>query len=308
MLYLLYGDSFKIKKEIDKIIASNKLDDINISKYDLDAYNYKDIIEDATAVSLFDDIKAIIVSNATIFTSTKTSVDIEVFEVYINNYNPNTIMIFTLEDKRDERKKIVKAIRKSGIVKEFVTDDNPNGLVKILLEDYKMNTEAMNKFITLVGNDAYNISNELDKLKLYKGENKNIGIDDIKNITTKNVDIDLFKLMDAIMDNNKEEAIENYHNMLLYGTEPIQIIIAIANKYRLMYQVKTLSRLGYTEGDIAKELRQSPKYVFVLSKLSKNYTPDYLLKELNTIADIDYKIKSGKVEADLALELYILKK
>ena len=307
MLYLLYGDRYQIKKEIDKIIKDNNIDSINVSKYELDSYNYKDIIEDAKEISLFSDSKLIIVDNALIFTSSKTQVPTEPFEEYINNYNPNTILVFTIDTNPDERKKIVKAIKKQGVVKEYALNTNPNDVVKSLLGDYKMDLNAINKFIELVGNDTYNISNELDKLKLYK-KDKNITIDDVFDVTTKNIDDDLFKLMDSIINNQKEKAIESYHNLLLYGTKPIQIIISLANKYRLMYQVKVLIKLGYTEGDIAKELKQSPGYIYVLNKLSRNYTSDYLLNELKIFANMDYKIKTSKIDDELALDLYILKK
>lgn len=308
MLYLLYGDSYQIKKEIDNIINNNDINEFNISKYDLNAYNYKDVLEDWTTESLFSEKKAIIVSNAVIFTSAKSNVDTVPFENYIPNYNPDVIMIFTIDDKIDERKKVTKLIRKHGIVKEFVLNTNPNDIVKNMLDDYKMDNNTLNKFISLVGNDTYNIKNEIDKLKIYKGDDKIITSIDIDNITTKNIDANLFKLMDNIIDNNKDEAIETYHNLLLYNTEPIQIIVSLANKYRLMYQVKTLYKNGYTEGDIASELKQNPKYIFVLNKLSRNYSNTYLLEQLKELANLDYEIKSGKMEADLALELYILKK
>jgi len=114
--------------------------------------------------------------------------------------------------------------------------------------------------------------------------------------------------MDAIMDNNKDLALKYYDNMLIYNTEPIQIIIALANKYRLMYQVKTLKTLGYTDNDIARELKQSPNYIYVLNKLSKSYNDNYLLEQLKTLASLDYNIKSGNIDSKLGLELYILKK
>ena len=308
MLYLFYGDAYQIKKEIDKLIKENGINTIDINKYDLDAYNYKDIILDAESVSLFDDKKMIIVEDADIFTSSKISFDPIDFEKYIDNPNPNTIMIFTVGDKIDERKKIVKSIKKTGIVKEFAVNNNPISMVQMMLDNYKMDNFITNKFLELVGNDTYNISNEIDKLKLYKGDDNNITSSDVDDITTKNIEVDLFGLMDAIIENNKEKAIEKYHNMLLYNTEPIQIIIALANKYRLMYQVKNLFKKGYTEGDIARELKQNPKYIFVLNKISKSYSNEYLLEQLKNMADLDFNIKSGKMDASLALELYILKK
>lgn len=308
MIYLLYGEDYQIKKYIDEIKKENNIDDMNINRYELDAYNYKDVIMDMESVSLFEDKKIVIISNALIFTSSKTTVDSIPFEKYIDNYNPNTIAIFIVNGNLDERKKVTKLIRKKGVVKEFTISNNPSDIITSLLDDYKMDNNAKNKFIELVGNDIYSINNELDKLKIYKGNNKNISLDDVINITTNNIEADLFKLMDAIIDGNKEKALEEYHNMLLYNTEPIQIIVALANKYRLMYQVKRLYKKGYTEGDIAKELKQNPKYIFVINKISRSYDEKYLLKQIKELADLDFNIKSGRVEASLGLELYIIKK
>lgn len=310
MIYLLYGDSsYLINKEIDKIISSNNIEDINISKYELDNTNYKDIVEDASTISLFADKKAIIVSNAYIFTSAAKALDTTIFEEYIENYNPNTILIFKLnESKIDERKKTVKLIKKYGTVKLLNNGNDIKEITLSLLGEYKMDNDTLLTLIDRVGNDIYNIENEIDKIKLYKGNNYNVTKDDVINLTSENIDSNLFSLMDAITDNNKEKAITIYKELLKLNTEPIQIIISLANKYRLMYQAKSLAKSGYTELEIGKELDQNPKYMYVLLKLSKNYTTDYLLNILKDLIDLDYNIKSGNVDASLAFELFILKK
>lgn len=308
MLYLLYGDDFKIKNEIDNIIKENNIEDINISKYELDAYNYKDIIEDAYSQSLFSEKKVIIVYDASIFTSEKSSVDTSLFEEYFEHINQDVIMIFTTNNKIDERKKIVKLIKKNGVVKEYENIVDGKVLVKDLLRDYNINNEALDTFISRVGNDYYSINNEIDKLKLYKGNDFNISLEDILNVTTNNVELDLFKLMDYIMDNNKKDAIDMYNTMLKYGTEPMQILIMLANKYRLLLQVKILLELGYKDSDIASQLKQNPKYIFVLNKLSRKYSKNSLIKQLKELGTLDYDIKSGKIDDKFGLELYILKK
>src|SRR5574344_383544 len=310
MIYLLYGDSsYLIDKEIDKIINTNKIEDINISKYELDSTNYKDIVEDASTISLFSDKKVIIVNNSYIFTSIAKAGDTTIFEDYIENYNPDTILIFKLnETKIDERKKVVKLLKKNGTIKDFNNTKDINKIIIDMLDNYKMSNETMNVFIDRVGNDIYNIQNEIDKIKLYKGNNYNITKEDVINLTSENIDANLSSLMDAITDNNKEKAITIYKELLRLNTEPIQIIISLANKYRLMYQAKSLARKGYTELEIGKELDQNPKYMYVLLKLSKNYTMDYLLNILKDLIDLDYNIKSGNVNDSLAFELFILKK
>lgn len=308
MVYLLNGNIYQIKEYINTLIKDNNIDEININKYELDAYNYKNVLEDASSISLFEDNKMIIVSNASIFSSSNKTIPLEPFEEYLSNPNPNTILVFILEEKIDERKKITKLIRKNGYVKEYSDINDIPSFIKEILGNYKIKDDALAEFIKLVDNNTYNIINELEKLKLYKDNDLIITKDDVLNVTTKNVDVDLFKLMDAIMDNNKDLALKYYDNMLIYNTEPIQIIIALANKYRLMYQVKTLKTLGYTDNDIARELKQSPNYIYVLNKLSKSYNDNYLLEELKTLASLDYNIKSGNIDSKLGLELYILKK
>ncbi len=305
MLYLLCGDIYQIEQKLNELLIEFKVND-NISKYELDAYNYKDVLEDADTYTLFDDKKVIIVKNASIFTSTNKTIDLEPFENYFNNPNPNTYLVFITTDKLDERRKVTKLIRKVGYVYEY-SDMDIDSYIKDSLKEYKIDDDAVLEFTKLVGTDILNVSNEIDKLKLYKSDDI-ITLNDILNVTTKNVDIDLFKLMDAIIDNDKEKSLTYYNNMLKYNVEPIQIIIALANKYRLMYQVKTLKKLGYTDNDIAKELKQNPKYIFVLNKLGYKYTDKYLLNELKKLADLDYNIKSGKMDSKLGLELYILKK
>ena len=305
MLYLLCGEEYLVEKQINNIIAQEKLSDI--SKYELDAYNYRDVLEDASSFSLFEDKKCIIIYNALIFTSSKTMVPDEPFIKYLENPNPNTYLIFVI-NSIDERKKITKLFRKIGIVKEFDTKSDTKDIVLNILDNYKMTSDALNKFIELVPNDYYMIENEINKLKIYKDTNLNIDLEDVLNITTNNIDVSLFKLMDAIIDNNKDISIKYYHDMLTYNMEPMQIIIALANKYRLMYQIKVLKKQGYKDNEIAKELNQNPKYIYVLNNISYKYDTDYLLNELKSLSQLDFEIKSGKIDASLGLELYIIKK
>ena len=72
VIYLLYGEEqFLIKEEIKNIIKKQKIDSINIIKYDLETDNMKDIIDDAYTLSLFEDRKIIIAENIDNYIKTK---------------------------------------------------------------------------------------------------------------------------------------------------------------------------------------------------------------------------------------------
>ena len=305
MVYLLYGSKeFEIDNEIKKII--NGANQMNISRYDLNNDDIKNVINDCETFSLFDDTKIVIADNAIMFTGSSNK-DAEIIEKYLNNINKTTILIFIVHNEKiDSRKKITKLVTKNGKVIEFNDEINIESFAKELLKDYKINYQNLKLLLDRVGNNPLIIQNEIEKLKLYK-DNKEISEEDILNVTTKTIEIDIFKLIDDIVKGNKDSAIEIYHEMLKVNEEPLKIVIMLANQFRIMYQSKELLKKGYSEKDIASTLQIHPYRVKLAIQNSKAYDSKSLLKFLSDLADTDINIKSGKENKDLALELFILK-
>lgn len=306
MVYLLYGTKdFEIEEEIKKL--SKDIDEMNISKYDLNNDMLSLALEDAKTMSLFGDKKLVIVDNANMFTGS-TSKDSELIEEYLNHINENTTLVLIVHnDKLDTRKKITKLIKRVGKVQEFNDELDTTSLVRRLFKDYNIDYKTIQLFIDRVGNNPLIIQNEINKIKIYKDNDKNITEEDILNLTAKLIEIDIFKLIDYIVRKNKEKALELYYEMLKMNEEPIKIVVILANQFRIMYQSKELLKKGYSEKDIANTLKIHPYRVKLAIQNSRNYTSDILLKNLNALADIDIGIKTGTINKDLALELFILK-
>jgi len=305
MNYLFYGTNhYNLKKEIDNILKDK--DGLNISRYDMSETEIIDIINDALTMSLFEENKIIICENALVFSSSlkaETS-----FEEYLNNPNPNTIMIFILnEEKLDERKKVTKIIKKNGIVKEF-NETNPNILVKELLKDYKISPSSISLLIKRVGTNLDILTNEVNKIILYKDNDKNITEEDILNLTHKTVDTDVFKLIDYIVTNDKKNALEVYYELIKRGEEPLKIIIMLSNQFRIIYQSKILKSKGYSEKDISDVLKIHPYRVKLALQKASKYSSEKLLKYLSDFADMDMGIKSGNISKNNVLEMFILEK
>ena len=280
---------------------------MNISKYDLNNDMLSLALEDAKTMSLFDDKKLVIVDNANMFTGS-TSKDNELIEEYLNHINENTTLVLIVHnDKLDTRKKITKLIKKVGKVQEFNDELDTTSLVRRLFKDYNIDYKTIQLFIDRVGSNPLIIQSEINKIKIYKDNDKNITEEDILNLTAKLIEIDIFKLIDYIVRKNKEKALELYYEMLKMNEEPIKIVVILANQFRIMYQSKELLKKGYSEKDIANTLKIHPYRVKLAIQNSRNYTSDILLKNLNALADIDIGIKTGTINKDLALELFILK-
>ena len=306
MVYLLYGTNDYLIEEYVKKISKN-IDKMNTSTYDLENNILKTVIDDAETFSLFQDKKLIICDNANIFTA-GASKDMDLIQKYLSNINPATVLVFIVHtDKIDGRKKITTLVKSIGKVKEFNEETNALNIIKEGLKGYNINYNDMMLFASRVGDNPLIVKNEISKVKLYKEEGSSITRDDIINLTTKNIDTDIFKFIDSIVKKRREEAIEFYHNMLMMNEEPIKIIVMLADQFRIIYQSKELMMMGYSEKSIAETLKIHPYRVKLAIQNGRSYSSDVLLKLLGDLADLDIGIKSGQMNKDLALELFLLK-
>ena len=175
-----------------------------------------------------------------------------------------------------------------------------------MFDDYKIDSKLVNLLIDRVGNNLSILDQEVEKIKIYKDKNKIIEEKDILSLTEKNIDNDIFHLIENIVNGNKDKSLESLKEMLKLNEEPIKIIIMLASQFRIIYQAKQLYIMGYTESDIASLLKIHPYRIKLALSKGRNISNEVLLEFIEKLADLDYKIKSGEIMKDLALELFIL--
>ena len=309
MNYLLYGEEdFLIYKEINKIIKKEKIEDLGISNYDLEIDSIKNIIDDCQTISLFDPKKIVIINNCNYFNRVKCSEDdINLLLEYFNNYNPDTILIIISHNSTiDNTKKITKKIKEIGKIIEL-NSTNINSIVKKMFDDYDISSDNIKLLIERVGSDISILDKEIEKLKIYKIDDKKITKEDIIDCATYNIDIDIFKFIDNIINKNKKDALITYDELLKYNEEPLKIIVLLASKFRLMYQAKVLNSRGLSSNEISSILGIHAYPVKLAIQSSIKYPDKLLLKYLDMLADLDSDIKTGKINPELGLQLFILK-
>lgn len=310
--YLLYSsDGAILNKEINDL--EKKLD---ISDNDIIYYNIDDIdgiINEASTIGMFSLNKFIIINMDSYFKDKKDIPNINLLENYFDSYNSNSYLVFVCNsDSIDSRKKIVNLIKKYGIVKKIEVNDNYlNDYVNNYLKDngYKINNGDVVYFINRVGNNINNVTNELDKLMLYKINDKIINRNDIDLLTVENIDDSIYDLVNCILKNDNEKAIKLYNNFINNGMDINQIVAIIAAQIRLLYQVKRLYNSGKSNGEIAKILEFKSVYrVKYLLSDSYYYSESDLVKYLSKLADIDNAIKTSNGDGNILMQLFIVKK
>lgn len=310
--YLLYSnDGAILNKEINDL--EKKLD---ISDNDIIYYNIDDIdgiINEASTIGMFSLNKFIIINIDSYFKDKKDIPNINLLENYFDSYNSNSYLVFVCNsDSIDSRKKIVNLIKKYGIVKKLEVNDNYlNDYVNNYLKDngYKINNGDVVYFINRVGNNINNVTNELDKLMLYKINDKIINRNDIDLLTVENIDDSIYDLVNCILKNDNEKAIKLYNNFINNGMDVNQIVAIIAAQIRLLYQVKRLYNSGKSNDEIAKILEFKSVYrVKYLLSDSYYYSESDLVKYLSKLADIDNAIKTSNGDGNILMQLFIVKK
>ena len=307
-IYLLYGkDKGIINNELNKIL--NGVQDNDIVRYSLDSISVDDIVSDISMVSMFGSKRIVIVDNAYFFMAGKTVNNLDILEKYLNDVEVSNYLIFTLlNEKVDTRKKIYKLVKNKG---KIIECNNDNNYIVSFVKDYLSNNnyriDSIDYFLSVVGNNLDNISNELDKLFMYKVNDKNIVKEDIDFICVKVMEDEIFSLTDAIILNDTKKAIYLLGEFLNKNYDEIYILNLLANQFRFLYQVKRLSNKGKGYVEIANILEVNPYRVKFTLKKVYSYTEQDLIDRIKSLAKMDKNIKLGLMDKKLALELFVLR-
>ena len=81
-------------------------------------------------------------------------------------------------------------------------------------------------------------------------------------------------------------------------------MIMLASQFRLMLQVKLMYKKGYSEKDMASTLAVHPYRVKLA--LSSNYDENELIKSIKKLYQLDFDIKTGKIDKNFGFELFLL--
>lgn len=306
--YLIYGTDYSlIKREVDNIIGGIT----DVIKYDLSVDKVDNLLDDASCISLFGDKKVIIGENALFLTSNSTNInhDLEYLEKYTSEVSHDNIVILTvLTEKLDERKKIVKYLKKNiTVIKKEKVEENE--LDKFVINEFKskgyeIDFKTANYFVDYVGKNVDILLSEINKMIIYKDDDKVILIKDINDISSKGYNDNVFDLCNAIMKKDFKKIFSCYNDLMILKEEPIKILALISNQFILVYQCKLLYNDGKLSSDIASILGVHPYRVKLALETSYGISElEDIIKKLHML---DYNIKSGREDKNTGLETFLL--
>ena len=228
-------------------------------------------------------------------------------------------MIFIFkEEKVDNRKKIIKNIKKFGRAIELEKLKNEE-LNNWIISEFKKPGKNINRNMASyfvagtsyldrnTDKSLYDLENEINKLVNYVGQRVDIIRDDIEYTKPKNLENDIFKLVDYISQQNTSMAIEMFNEMILSG-EAVQLIMhMIVRQMRLLLTSKLLKEKGYDVKVIGQKI--NVYHNFIVQKLinqGRSFKEKELIEALKKCRDTDRDTKTGKVDGKLGMEILIV--
>lgn len=315
MVYTIQASDDALGKEqLNKIYNRGNIqtDVMNTVEFDCLSTDIEQILDYCFTTPFFATHKVAILKNPIFLTAEGSKKDFEDFVTrlieYIENENESTILvIYSLYEKLDERKKIVKFLKEKT---KYIKVETPNAIqisdMIIKMVEKRNSTiekSAVNLLMEKIGTNFVDIMSEVEKLTLFKS-NDLITKQDVADFVANNIDSSIFDLSNAILERNVATSITLFEDLTKGGMEPIALISILANQLRLALLAKSYQRKGFNENDIAKKLKVHPYRIKLALRLKFS---DYDLKQiLVKLADLDYRIKTGKVNKHHGMKVLIL--
>lgn len=303
--YLIEGsDYISVNNKISEIIKKNGFSDASISKYDLSEGLLDDALEDLNTYGLFSDKKIVIINNFDKMDPLFNKPE-ELLKYVENSSSLN--LLFVVSDKYDDRKKIIKDLKKKMKFIKISTD--PVVFTKSCLEGYKVENGVINLLVNNTLGDVTRLYNECNKLKTYKINDKYISKDDVEELSFKRLGDSTettFQFSRALAEKDKKSALKLYQELLNYKIEPLSIIGLLASQFRIMYQVKSLEEKNMRNDEITSSLKEKPYRITKTRELTRYYSKREILDLMIKLEDIDLKIKTTSVDANTLVQLFIL--
>ena len=318
MLYLLFGPQGMIlEKQCKKIIKDNLevIDDFHVIKFMADEVTIQDIVFEADQTSLTGERKAIIVYHPYFLSTSKTKEKIEslqdykVLMEYLESPNTFTDLIFVLEaDKLNERSEIVKLLKvKAKVIeaKEITKEEWPRFIQQYFQKlNVSIDPDATSELALRVEGDAMRFVNEAKKLALYTDH---ITYDDIQTMIARHLEENAFLIYDCLLKKDKSKAISIYRDLLVEGSEPVQLVGMLANQFRLLSEVSYLSTQYSSNNEIARILGVHEYRVKLSRDHLRRITYKKILKKIDELYQLDLDIKSGVVDRFFAFEMFLIR-
>ncbi len=266
-----------------------------------------DILDELRTAPFLADKRVVVVRGADEFISKHRSI----LEKYFDKPAPTGILVMTVSSWKASTN-LAKKLPEVGKLIEIVQPKRamlPGLLTQYAAEKHKakINRDAAEVLIELVGEELTQLYNEIDKLTLFARGEKAITLQHVESLVGHHRVYDAFEVIDAVTAGDTGQAVTRLRNMFEEDKDAeYSAVGAFAFHVRRMFQAKAMLEKRMNPGEIVGRLRifyNKDRFFAQLQRMSLVQ----IAAILDDLAAIDYAIKTGQAQAPVAIEQLVLK-
>lgn len=319
---LLYGvEQYLVKWAVESLVkkfvnpAALSMDFVQL---DEDGVTCGEIIEACETFSLFSKRRVVWVKNFKPLGGDNprgySKAQIEELARYVGESNEAAILIFSAEEVKASAI-LPTALKKHGQCYDFAQIDKAElrsfAAKRFRAAGTEISADALAMLIETTGyfhkeSDyrLYHFEHDIQKI-IAHSDGRRIEKRDIEEAVCGDADTFVFDMLDAITGNRKDAAFCILYNILHSGRDPFSVIGAIASQFELLLSVKEFRDDGLALAAMHKKLGGSEYRIKKLLPYAARYSADKLRKTLSSVYEVDRQIKTGLLDSQTALELFI---
>ena len=318
MLYFIGGLSNREFKYFD-ILEKIRKENSGIQEYffDADIKEEDKCMEKVSFNSIFSSSELIVLKRA------EKIKDIEKLLDYICNLslsNKEIVIDYSREDGKFGTKisKKLEELKKSKTIEVFLyLKEDYKIIKKYIEEELKIIPKEAGIILEMIGNNPLKVKNEIEKIKVYLNGDKFI-IEEVKKIISVEKEYQIYEMTEKILTNHAEEVLD----YLQKTKEYMGILYFLYGELEVMYKLTSLIEKGINFSssynvfknqfedikEIFKNNNRIPNSYAIFKKLEKikNYSAGNLKKLVYRCWEVEKNIKTGKIEMESGVELFIM--
>ena len=234
---------------------------------------------------------------------------------YLPTVPDSTVLVLVESKKLSSKHPVSKVVgelgKNKGEVALFSTPSMKGGEFVRWVEDRanakgaKLERGVAFDLATFIGPDLRLIDSELDKLTAYAAD-RPITKQDVRLLVPYAQEANVFDMVDALGQRRTEQAFRLLAQLRNEGAHSLYLLTMIVRQYRILLQVQELVGQGLQKDSIASTIGLHPYPAQKAMEQVQRYSPHQLMRIYDRLLETDVAIKTGQMEAELALDLLVV--
>jgi DNA polymerase-3 subunit delta len=310
-VYLLFGDEPYLIDESLSLIKQKTLEegitDFNFNSFHAKEDKISDVLDCAEMLPMMSPFRLVVLKNIDLLKES----DWKQLNRYLQNPVESCVFVLIAYGKIDKRKKFVKLIAENGVAAELKRpyENQMAPWVEYIAAQYdlQLDRDAVFMFLRWVGNNLYEVKNELLKLKQFLGESHSqVTVNDVVKIVSHSKVDSLFDLTDAIAEKDSVRALLILRQLFELGQSEIGILSLILRHIRVLATIRENHLLGVRGQNLISKAGVPSFFFKKYFQQSQKWSHQSFYNLMKLVALTEKSLKTSPISSNIWLESFII--